>query len=299
MNLTINTLVAGIASREADDPVLRYAVQCAGELGAVLHVVHTFVPAEVLVEAYAGMPVLNPAIQRDYHRGVWEGLEDAVREHSAGTPVVPHAVSGPASTAINRVAEGVRADLIIIGATRHGALGRQFLGTTAGRVIREAHVPVLVLREPPPDALKRVLLANDLSEPSTYAHHVGIATTRQLFGDRKLEFRTLLVVPYDPWFSLPAAQESLRLRAEARLRRFLDEQRRGGVTVDPSVRIGEPAAEIVAEASEWSADMVVLGTHGRSGLSKLFLGSVAESVLRDGLCSALVVPSAPAPRARQ
>ena len=294
MSFALQTLVAGVASRDADDPVLRYAVQLASRLGAVLHVVHAFVPAEVLVEAYAGMPTLDPAIQRDYQRAVREELLDSVQEHSAGASITPHAVSGSASTAVGRVAEQVGADLILVGANRHGPEARRFLGTMAERIIGGASVPVLILRDPPINAPKRVLLTCDLSEPSTRAHRIGVVLVQRLFGGRGLEFRTLLVVPYDPWFSLPAAQESLRLRAEARLRRFLDEQGSDGTAGDMKVRIGDPAAEIVAEASEWLADVVVLGTRGRSGPSKFLLGSVAQAVLRDGPCSALAMPSAPA-----
>lgn len=82
---------------------------------------------------------------------------------------------------------------------------------------------MLVLREPPGSPVRRVLLANDLSEPSTHAHHAGIETARLLWGNKELEFRSLLVIPYDLWFSLPVDQQRLRDGAEAPLRRFLDE----------------------------------------------------------------------------
>jgi nucleotide-binding universal stress UspA family protein len=259
-------------------------------------VVHTFVPTEVLVEAYAGMPVLDPAMQEQSQQAMQQGLEEAVREHPVDGGVVCRAIAGSASSAIDRVADAVSADLIIVGATRHGAVGRQFLGTTAGRVIREACAPVLVLREAPRSPVQRVLLANDLSEPSTHAHHAGIETTRLLWGQGDLQFRSLLVIPYDPWFSLPVDQQPLRDGAEARLRRWLDEQRPHGVPLSTGVRIGNPAEEIITEAAEWKADLVVVGTHGRSGLPRLLLGSVAEAVLRDAPCNTLVIPNAPAPR---
>lgn len=299
MTPAIRTLVAGVANRDADDPVLRYASQLANQLGATLHVVHAYVPTEVLVEAYAGMPVMDPAVQQQYQHAIQQGLDDAVREHAARARVVCRAMPGSASAAIDRIASEVAAELIIVGATRHGAVGRQFLGSTAGRVIREACAPVLVLREPPSSPVRRVLLANDLSEPSTHAHHAGIETVRLLFGNAELQFRSLLVIQYDPWFALPVDQQPLRDAAEARLGRFLDEQRPHGVPLSTGVRIGNPAEEIIAEAAEWRADLVVVGTHGRSGLPRLLLGSVAEAVLRDAPCNTLVVPSAPALREKR
>lgn len=54
-------------------------------------------------------------------------------------------------------------------------------------------------------------------------------------------------------------------------------------------REGSPAPEIVAAAREWAADLLVVGTHGRGGLGRLVLGSVAEAVLRDAPCPVLAV----------
>jgi nucleotide-binding universal stress UspA family protein len=62
--------------------------------------------------------------------------------------------------------------------------------------------------------------------------------------------------------------------------------------VTGKVRVGQPVAEILAEADEWHADLLVMGTYGRSGASRFLIGSVAESVLRRVQCSVLVVPNA-------
>jgi nucleotide-binding universal stress UspA family protein len=108
-----------------------------------------------------------------------------------------------------------------------------------------------------------------------------------------MELRSLLVVG-DPYgFVLPVINEDqLRANATDAHRGFLDLHGLGGTALDDRVRIGAPADEIVSEATEWAADVVILGTHGRSGLSRAFLGSVAESVLRNLSCSALVIPAA-------
>lgn len=57
------------------------------------------------------------------------------------------------------------------------------------------------------------------------------------------------------------------------------------------VRFGAPARMIVHEARAWSADLLVLGTHGRRGGARLLLGNVAANVLRNAPCSVLVVPA--------
>jgi nucleotide-binding universal stress UspA family protein len=61
--------------------------------------------------------------------------------------------------------------------------------------------------------------------------------------------------------------------------------------VEAVERSGDAAAEIVAYAEEWAADVLVLGTHARSGFQRLVLGSVAEEVLREARCPVLVVPA--------
>lgn len=62
------------------------------------------------------------------------------------------------------------------------------------------------------------------------------------------------------------------------------------------MRLGDPAREIAAEAREWDADLLVLGTHARSGAARVLLGSVAEGALRSARCSVLVVPAAESAR---
>ena len=56
--------------------------------------------------------------------------------------------------------------------------------------------------------------------------------------------------------------------------------------------MGEHTSEILAEAEEWGADILVLGTQGRGGLSRFLIGSVAESVVRRAPCDVLVIPAA-------
>jgi len=62
-----------------------------------------------------------------------------------------------------------------------------------------------------------------------------------------------------------------------------------GIQVQHVLVEGDPATEIVRHAREVNADLIVMGTHGRTGLDRLLMGSVAEKVMRDAQCSVLVV----------
>lgn len=96
---------------------------------------------------------------------------------------------------------------------------------------------------------------------------------------------------YDAPLPPPLRPESLTEHAEAELESFLAERRPHGVEVQGKVRFGDAAAEVLAEAREWQADLLVVGTQGRSGLARLMLGSVAGPVLRGAACNVLVIPA--------
>ncbi len=95
-------------------------------------------------------------------------------------------------------------------------------------------------------------------------------------------------IPIDPR-GVPL-QADLRVRLIAELRRFLEPARRAGLPAEAVLLEGDPVKEIIHHARDGNADLIVLGTHGRSGFERLMLGSVAERVLRLAPCPVLTVP---------
>jgi nucleotide-binding universal stress UspA family protein len=75
------------------------------------------------------------------------------------------------------------------------------------------------------------------------------------------------------------------------VKRFADAEAAPGVTIEAAVREGAPARTIVDEADSMQADLLVMGTHGRSGFERLMLGSVTEKVLRKATCPVMTVPA--------
>lgn len=152
--------------------------------------------------------------------------------------------------------------------------------------------PVLVLRPPLRAPLGRVLLATDLSELSEVVHEAALDLLEGLFAGEAPELRTLLV----SWqhHSAPAFPGGDHGEADApsALDRFLEGRRSPARTAGGAVREGDPSREIAAEARDWGADLVVLGTYGRTGTVRVLLGSVAEGALRSTPCSVLVIPAA-------
>ena len=198
-------------------------------------------------------------------------------------------VPGAAGEILSRVAEETNADLLIVGPDRHGTLSSTILGSTAQRVLRSARTPVLLLRQELTDRSKRVLLTTDLSELSRSVHEWGIDLAESLYEGPELRF--LLVVKYDVPIPLAGLRERVGVAAQTKLEHFLAEQRPCEEAVEARVRLGVPAKEIVAEADDWGADLLVLGTHVRTDATFHLLGSVAAACVRAALCNVLVVPA--------
>jgi nucleotide-binding universal stress UspA family protein len=91
-----------------------------------------------------------------------------------------------------------------------------------------------------------------------------------------------------------ALWQAQRTQAEALLARVAEPLRGSGLAVTTSVEEGDPKSKIVDLAAGWHADLIVVGSHGRTGLGRFLLGSVAEAVARHAPCSVEIVRSRPA-----
>ncbi len=273
MRPLIRRIVAGVATLRTDDPALAAALRVSTRLGAELHLVH--------VDAAASRPATRLAELREMAEAAEPGAV-------TGGRVTCHVVAGPADRRLLEVAEAMDADLLVLGATRRGIVAGVVLGTTAGRLLRGTRIPVLVAPEPLPDRPLRVLLATDLSHHSTHAHSHGGALARALSAPGEPEMRSLFVEP-PPLPEAPLSRTPPGVDPLSELAEFLAAEVPRSPSM-PCVRSGDPAVQIVREAREWDADLLVLGTHGRRGAMCLFLGSVAETVLRHAPCPTLVIP---------
>ena len=139
---------------------------------------------------------------------------------------------------------------------------------------------------------ERILCPTDFSPFSALALRHALALTRQ-FGSR-LKIVYVIPDPYagaetgnvgPPWLQT----QEVHGWVEAQMRLFLEPAREARIDHQIEVRSGEPWREIVAVAEVMRADLVVLGTHGRSGLQHLFLGSVTERLIRRLPCPVLTV----------
>jgi len=198
---------------------------------------------------------------------------------------------GDTYAALVRRAEDWNADLVVVGSHGRTGIARVVLGSVAERVARYAHSSVLVAR-PAPSGV--IVAATDLSPASLPAIAEGRAAAERT-GARLLVVSAIEWganwAPFGPLGALPAVPSpELRRQVEEALKSTVEQaMTAAGAVGEVRVLDGSPAAEIVHVANEVGAELVVVGTRGRTGLSRLALGSVAERVIRNASCSVLVV----------
>jgi universal stress protein E len=199
---------------------------------------------------------------------------------------------------ILRTAADLNADLIVMGAHRKQFLRDVFVGTTIERVIRTGPHPVLMVNNEATGRPYRTVLAPvDMSGPSANAlkvaqtlgliegAHVTLAHAFHPLAKGKMVMAGLDQASIDEYIA------SQRQTARDELSGFLAAAGLGGTGWSRRVEEGRAFETISRAVEETRPDLLIIGTHGRSGLMKLLLGSVTEEVLRSLNVDILVVPS--------
>jgi nucleotide-binding universal stress UspA family protein len=135
----------------------------------------------------------------------------------------------------------------------------------------------------------KVLLAIDSSHASQ--HVVDVAAIRP--WPSGAEFCVISVVDIARWEGLPALVEDAKHEAQSLVRRATDKLTQSGHEVMPEIQLGPPKKAVPEFAEKWGADLVMVGSHGQSALTRFLLGSVAQAVLRTSPCSVEVVRPSP------
>jgi nucleotide-binding universal stress UspA family protein len=197
---------------------------------------------------------------------------------------------------IVRCAERIGADVVVVGSHGRSGILRLVLGSVAERVARHAHASVLVARSAAKAGV--VVAATDLSASSIPAITQGFAAAQRTRGRlvvvSVLEWGNMLpssagaLVGVMPAVPTPELMQQVRDALKSAVEQAVE---RAGATGEVRVVEGSAASEIVHVAEELGAELVVVGSHGRSGLARLALGSVAERVIRSAGCSVLAVRS--------
>ena len=265
------------AERAAD-----HAALLAGAFDATVHLLTV-----VDIEAGAG-PFSAGGVDQNYVDRQIADQREALAEREAGldVPVETSVVTGSPSEGILDYIEDNEVDLVVMGTHGRSGLRRYLTGSVAERVVRLSPVPVLTVRATEASTVGSgygdILVPTDGSERATAAvgHALAVAGA---FGSTVHAVSIVNVgdiatgadvtVPQD----LLAEFEDAATEATEAVAREAED---AGLDTVTEVRTGRPKQDLLNYIAEFDIDLVVMGTHGRTGLDRVLLGSTAEALLR-------------------
>ena len=142
-----------------------------------------------------------------------------------------------------------------------------------------------------PFSLRRIVVPVDFSPCSRKALRYAVAFAKQFGARLTLVFVTEInyTVGEFGMVEVPPLESQVRAAVDQALARLVREEIGDAVPAETQTRLGRPASEIAAVAKEIDADLIIISTHGHTGLKHVFLGSVTENVARIAPCPVLVV----------
>lgn len=289
----IRSIVVPLDGSSFGEQALPVAAAIARRAGARLLLVHAHLPFSLLPSA-GTMPVAAVR-EQELRNQEAEYLDDLARKLAErySIPVESELLDGPAVQALDDYVRRIKADLVVMTTHGRGGLSRVWLGSVADGLIRRTHVPVLLIRpreegEPAHEpTFRRILIPLDGSE---LAEQILRPATRlaKLFDAELMLLRVvvpiLLMDEASAGYSTYVGPEDMARREEIAaeyLERLAERLRGESFTVATRVvQHPQAATAILEEAESSGADLIAMATHGRSGVVRLLLGSVADKVLR-------------------
>ncbi|MGE0521013.1 MAG: universal stress protein [Candidatus Binatia bacterium] len=267
----LRNVLAALDLSPASAPVLQRVARLPLPPGASITLLH-------VVPSGLGMRSARDAVTKEEIQRALATAAARVAELASAEVQVRTAVEyGVPFIEIIRRARGERAELIVLGRHGHRIFADALIGSTAERVFRKGDVATLIVCGTPDGAYRRPLVAVDLSDTSRRALELAL---------RVIDSRAEPIQVLHSWTIAaggdPEEREGTALSSF--LAQFGEAAERWRVTVRP----GDARTVILAEAAKRAIDLLVLGTHGRSALAQVLVGSVAEAVVRAATCDVLV-----------
>lgn len=244
------------------------ATTLARKLGSSIMVFRALRPDESKIEAAL-------AIEEELTRRRAQGAGEIVHEERWGDA---------AAEIINFAAE-IDADLVAMGTHGRTGLARTFMGSVAEGVLRASTCPILTVRRRAlEETPAHLLVATDFGHASRVALDYAVQLASAVGAKITLAsvFATPLpILTAQTSFVSAEVLDDVVITSSEALERSVEELRARGVPIATTLRQGQAADVICQLTSEVGADLIVLGTHGRGGLTRALLGSVAEQILRE------------------
>jgi nucleotide-binding universal stress UspA family protein len=282
------------------------AVEVARRAGAALRLLHVHVPLAAEPIYMEGLPVMDEHMRpvRRTHEQAY--MEKALARLPRGLNATVAILEGSVASALADHARTSGAGLIVMTTHGRGGLERSWLGSVADELVRVSPVPLLLVRpEPGPVSgiFRRILVPLDGSALAEAILEHAVRFGRLEPGTEVILLDVVQPVASDVWLSYaalsPSETVSVTQRQAHRAREYLESIARrleaAGLRARPHVVVtANVAAAVLEMADVEQVDLVALATHGRSGLARLALGSVADKVIRGSRTPVLVLRPSPA-----
>ena len=225
----------------------------------------------------------------------------------AGLEVHTALLEGEAVHEILGLAQGISADIIVMGTHGRSGVNRWLLGSVAESLLRRSACPVVTVSHAAAggparrdDPFGTIVCPVDLRGASRATLEFGLALAR----DEGASLTLLHVVEapdavtdFNAHFEIPEHRALLAADARSRLEGAVPAELRARCRVSEVVTVGRPDREILRVAEERHADLIVMGARGPNPIDALFFGSTARRVVRDAPCPVLTLPLSDAPHA--
>lgn len=280
---TLRRIACATDFSEYSHQAIRTAAHLARERDAELVLIHAWqVPTTIAAN------ITTPPFYAELKRAAEGGLAQAVRDTQALGPVrvTSKLVEGTPWQAVVEVAErDPQIDLLVVGTLGRTGIQRAVLGSVAEQIVRHAPCPVLVVRrasEPRP--YRHILVPVDFSQSSRTAMRLAAELVARDGGMADIALVHVVEAPlaYHGELREPESFAAVDRDGARLLDEFVGELRAlTTVPVHVHTRIGSPVHQVLAMVEHDPAyDLVIAGSHGRTGLGRFLLGSVAERLVR-------------------
>lgn len=246
--------------------------------------VATVVPAYTGDLSLVGVGDIHKALTRPGEQLLSRAREIATHEGALVKTVLEE---GEAHEKLVDLAEAENCSVIVMGRRGRSKLEKALMGSVTARVIGLSQRDVLVVPPGADIAWKKILVATDGSKNSVNAVEKAVDFAKSYGGN--LIALSVVDLPDELYAEAPTLVDNLVAKAKGYVGDVSGLADKIGVTVRTEVREGESYRSVVSLAAEESVDLIVMGSHGRTGLKRLLMGSVTEKVIGHAPCPVLVV----------
>lgn len=298
--MDIKKILLATDGSEESEKALDYSVYLAGIMGTsvtAVYVSEIHFPLTSLFPMYEDEILKIASKREDSFKERFREISEDLKQK--GIPFSSEVLRDGTVEGITKTAEREGADLIVMGKSGLGFIEESIIGSNTIKVLREAEVPVLAVRrgnEIEKTGIKKIVVPVDISDDSVSPVYEALSLADSLGAE--------VIAVYVFWldstaYDIPprvvselieSSKDELSKQVQDELGAYLKTNGRSAVKLSSEVIHGvSPSMLIKQYAKDNHADLIVVKTHGRKGISRLLYGSETERIIRESPCPVLAV----------